>query len=122
MIIRATKLMRGGGLIQVTFGVILLIASPIGATDTRVETMGASALFLEDEDNIWYFPASILKYPNLLVLSLGGRASALTPQSELRTSGTFALPRGTVLGVAFGSDVKQVTYAPLTAEELLHLF
>jgi len=122
MIIRATKLTRGGSFIQVTFGVILLIASPIGATDTRVETMGASALFLEDEDNIWYFPASILEYPNLLVLSLGGRASALTPQSELRTFGTIALPQGMVMGMGFGSDEKQVTYAPLNAKELLHLF
>lgn len=122
MIIQFKKLMRSGGFIQVTLGVALLIASPIGATDTRVETMGASALFLEDENNIWYFPASILEYPNLLVLSLGGRASALTPQSELRTLSTISLPQGMVMGIGFGSDEKQVTYAPLNAKELLHLF
>ncbi|MFC1543123.1 hypothetical protein ACFL4K_01130 [Candidatus Neomarinimicrobiota bacterium] len=114
--------MRGSGFIQVTLGVVLLMANPIGATDTRVETLGASALFLEDEDNIWHFPASILEYPNLLVLSLGGRASALTPRSEFRILGTIPLPQGMVMGMGFGSDERQVTYAPLGAKELLHLF
>lgn len=122
MIIRATKLMRGGGLIQITIGVILLIASPIGATDTRVETLGASALFLEDEYNIWHYPAALLRYPDLLVFSFGGRTNALTPPSELYTVGTFALPRSMALGIAFGSGQNAVTYAPLVAQERLHLF
>ncbi|MFB0516173.1 MAG: hypothetical protein ACETWG_06170 [Candidatus Neomarinimicrobiota bacterium] len=114
--------MRGCILFSAIIAMVILLPSPIGATDTRVETLGASALFLKDEDNIWYFPASLLQYPNLLVMSLGGRASELTPQSEFWASGTYALPRGMVLGVAFGADEKQVTYAPLAAEEQLHLF
>lgn len=120
--IRFEKLTSRSGLFQVSFGLLLLFATPTGATDTRVETMGESALFLEDEDNIWYFPAAIFEYPNLMVLSLGGQAGTLTPQSKLRTLGTISLPRGMVLGAGFGAEVKQVTYAPLDAAELLHLF
>ncbi len=120
--IRLEQLTSSTGLFQVSFGLLLLLASPVDATDTRVETLGASGLFLNDEDNIWYFPSTIHEYPNLMVLSLGGQASTLTPLSELRTFGTVYLPQGTLLGIGFGAEEKQVTYAPLEAAELLHLF
>jgi len=116
------KVMRSFIPVPAVIALVILIPRPLGATDTRVETLGASGLFLEDDNNIWYYPTTLLRYPNLLILSLGGKTSALTPPSELRTSGTFKLTRGMVLGVAFGSEETKETYAPLSAEEQLHLF
>lgn len=107
------------------FAILAIAASfprSVSATDTRAETVGASGLFIEDESNIWYYPAALLRYPDRLIFNLGGQTSLLTPLSAMRTMSAFTLPGGTVLGVAFGSAEKKVTFAPLTAEEQIHLF
>jgi len=108
------------------FPVILAMATAfpqfVSATDTRVETLGDSGVFLEDVSNIWFYPTSLLRYPDQLILNLGGQISILTPPSVRQTISTLALPSGAVFGVAFGSAEKQVTFAPLNAEEQLHLF
>ncbi|MFC1547452.1 hypothetical protein ACFL5M_02875 [Candidatus Neomarinimicrobiota bacterium] len=109
-------------LFVVVLGAIIQLPTPMGATDTRVETLGASGSFLEDQSNIWGHPSTLLRYPNQLVLSLGGQTSVLSPPSNLKTLGTFKLPSGMVLGMAFGSAENDVTFAPLQAEEQVHLF
>jgi hypothetical protein len=116
------RLKKYKALCMVVLGVIIQLPNPVGATDTRVETLGASGSFLEDQSNIWLHPSALLRYPNQLVLSRGGQTSILTPTTELRTLGTFALPGGTVLGIAFGATENDVTFAPLKAAEQVHLF
>ncbi|UCH62675.1 MAG: hypothetical protein JSU77_12955, partial [Fidelibacterota bacterium] len=108
--------------IPVVLAMTTLLPHRASATDTRVETLGASGLFLEDENNIWYFPAALLRYPDLMVFSFGGRVNTLTPYSDLYSVGTLTLPRRMALGIAFGSGKNTVTYAPLVAQERLHLF
>ncbi|UCH09600.1 MAG: hypothetical protein JSU61_10280 [Fidelibacterota bacterium] len=109
-------------LLAILIGLMIQLPSLLTATDTRVETLGASGVFLEDESNIWNHPSALLRYTNQLVLGLGGQSSILTPASELATLGTFALPRGMALGLGFGSAERDVTFAPLNAEEQVHLF
>jgi hypothetical protein len=116
------RLKKYTSVLVILLGMMVQLPCPVSATDTRVETLGASGSFLDDESNIWIHPSALLRYANQLVLGLGGQSSILTPTSELTTLSTLALPGGMALGLAFGSTEQEVTFAPLRAEEQLHLF
>lgn len=63
--------------------VLLLVASSLMATDTRVFTMGDNNGILLDDANIWLYPSRINFYPDLANIELAG-------------SGEYRIPLGPV--------------------------
>lgn len=111
--------------LRIRIGVLLCFGSfmalPCGATDTRVETMGGSGLYLEDDADIWIYPSALSEYGDRLAIGLGGSASSLTAQSVLRTVATLRLVNRVVIGVAMGNERISHSNLPLAATEQMHL-
>ncbi|MBD3331227.1 hypothetical protein GF356_00130 [candidate division GN15 bacterium] len=58
-------------LILVSAALVVLVASSVFATETRVITLGNTNNVLLDEENIWIFPSRVFDYPRLAVGEVG---------------------------------------------------
>lgn len=102
--------------------VILFSTNEVSASDVRTETLGNSNFFIQDDNNIWLFPATILDNSDLFLFSLGGEVTPETGESDFLSSALFALPNRAVFGASFSDDKAKIQYAPFNPNHQSHLF
>ncbi len=54
-------------LILLTIGLLMVLAIPVIATETRVATMGFNGLYLKDDAGIFYYPGTMSMYKKLII-------------------------------------------------------
>ncbi len=102
--------------------VILFSTNEVPASDVRTETLGNSNFFIKDDNNLWFFPTTILDNSDLFLFSLGGEVTPETGESDFLSSALFALPNRTVFGASFSDDRAEIQYAPFNPNHQAHLF
>lgn len=102
---------------------ILVMALPVMATETRVQTMGDQQLFIQDDYNIWTWTSTVNNYPRHLIVDHND-AYSLSSSAFGSTRVGMIVPfmKNAVLG-AFVSDGEMDTdFFPLTADQRIDLF
>jgi hypothetical protein len=66
----------------------LLCSGMVMATETRLQTLGNNFITIMDEDNVFYFPSVVNKYPRLVVADFGESYSFPIVAGSFKSTGT----------------------------------
>ena len=98
---------------------IVLVAMPVLATESRVDGLGGIGLYITDDTNVFIFPGLLSQYRNQVVGELGTTATA----NADRTAGVnyYFADQGFDLGMYFNrgvSGVSDVAYTNITLDRM----
>jgi len=115
------------GLSIVALAIVLIIhATGLLASDTRLHSMANVGGLTKDYYNMFDLPSAIVSYPNLLVLGFGGTNFSYdgeTPGTSTPFAGaTVGLMAGHVVGVFVSGDREKLPFSPTDIDYQYNLF
>jgi hypothetical protein len=105
---------------------VCLMAMPVLATETRVQTMGDQQLFIQDDFNIWTWTSTVNNYPRHLIVDHNDAYTlSNTASGSTRVGMIVPFMKNAVLGAfvsdgTFGEPLS--LFAPVSAAQRIDLF